>query len=610
MKDNFSPIPTPFSLSQSLEASRHASSDYFDLQQASGAKVSRALLRPNVKSPNVDADNDSQAPSAGIDALPNELLAHILELAYLWPGRDDHLRATILQVSRRLRNVMIETPSVWSVYWLSQGNIEQFLPMLPVYLERSKGYPLDIALHCYWDPEITSTVMGMFLPHSHRWQHLAITTPNPDVFSFLESTPVPILESLKLYHFSSARRLAIPREVFDNSAPKLSTLLLRNVSLDRIRMPLRQLSKLELRGHGRWPQYSELCEMLADSDTLEKLIIHVKPHTVLEDINRGDEPPILLPALRTFTLYTSEWMTPPVAELIRTFSCPNIESLLIQEDPGSAPSAEHDIVRYTASPQPTLSVYFADAEVAWRCLSPEQSENLKVLRLRRAGWSDYSRLLNMFRALPALESMVITELNPTTVVEELEPEALQRDVPISIPSLRTLDIDVIRNYWSPQNKDISRFIRLFRLPNIANLSLRNLSTSEWQNILTVFDAHNEDYKALTSLTIAQMHDLTVGAADHESDSDLPSSTPVDAFPHLQHLSLIDVSANPILVYLLSRSQTHTIVWPELQTITLRGNTFTGKPLLHRIIEDRKELGKPLVRLYLDACFRCNGDSWE
>ncbi|RXW18760.1 hypothetical protein EST38_g7095 [Candolleomyces aberdarensis] len=461
---------------------------------------------------------------APIDELPNEILAHIVELAYFSEELPyDELRLAVSHTSSRFRQITLTTPSLWSKYHLTQGNVHDYLDHLPKYLHLSKGYPLDLHFSCFWPESLSQRLMDLFLPLSHRWRHLSITTPNADIFSYLVDVSAPILTTVSLSHFSSQRRHVLDYHAFGGLLPSLTHLLLRNISLDRLNIPLRNLTKLEIRGYGTWPRFSTLEELLSGSETLEEMVFHVKPGLVLRDVNREPgQAPIHLPALRSFTVYTSEWLTGDVVELIRTFDFPNLHSLVVHEGSGLGFIDSRDILRYTSSPVPSMAVSYAAISTALRCLAPRQLETLNTLELLRPTWTNYSSLREVFRSMESLQKLVVSEFNPHTALADLdiirdsillEASGVEFAYPlISSSSLRTLEIDLIQDH-RPSTADLLLFIRLFSLRSLSSLILRHLSKEDWNDVLSSFATHVDDYPSLKLLTAGDMHEFGLESAD-------------------------------------------------------------------------------------------------
>ncbi|TEB23221.1 hypothetical protein FA13DRAFT_1740186 [Coprinellus micaceus] len=611
-----SPALTPFSSCNTLEAfTRNRNGlDYFNLRPEPPLHVALANER-------ADATTKGPAP---VDEAPNEILSHVFELGYLSQEQpDDKFRRNISQTSSRFRQVALNTPSLWSKYNLTQGNISQYLPYLSEYLQRSKGFPLDIDLTCFWSREITRHLMVLLLPHSARWRRLSIMTPNSDIFAFLVDVPAPVLEHISVSHFSSQRRLAVDHLAFGGHLPKLSELVLRNVSLDRVNMPLRGLTKLEIRGHGVWPDLERLDELLGGSEALQELIIHVKPGMVVQDLYQGlSQGPLFLPALRQLTVFTSEWLTDDVARLVRAFSAPNLETLLIQERFGyDTPVSTTHILRYSAYPTPSLTATNCNFVLACRCLSPEQLEGLRMLEMHKAGWDSESGTNNLaalrqtFRGMLSLENLVLTELNPYTALHDLGLASRDTGVPpqggnllpiefpsvdpIPVLSLRTLDIDTMRDFDRPPCGELSQFIRLFAFPSLSALLLRRITQVAWEHTLECFAGHTTEYPALTSLTVA-------GAKSLQNSS---TCSPAVAFPNLQQLSMLYVPPSAFLSHLTEKHD-DTVPWPNLDSLTIFGDALRARPILHEVIRRREEVSRPIKSLSLDRMFRGNLESWE
>lgn len=558
--------------------------------------------QPHRPSPTTQAEVGGCTP---LDGIPNEVLSRILEAGYHFEEHpDDEFRRTVSHASSRFRQIALSTPSLWSTYYLTQGNVNQYIPHLPHYLRLSKGHPLNIDLSCFWTSEVTKQLMDILLPHSDRWRRLSVTTPNTDIFSFLIDVPAPCLEFVSVAHFSSQRRLSLDHPVFGGQLPNLAQLVLRNVSLDRVSVPLRSLTKLEIRGHGMWPESAALEEMLGGEDsTLRELILHVKPGSVLQDIDSGrNSRPISLPALRKLTVFTSEWLTDEVASLVRVFAAPNIDTLLIQEGFGDGTFDATEILRYSTSPQPSLVTTHCNIPVACRCLTPDQLGKLRVLEMCKAEWNDTVALSLAFRGMLSLDKLVLTQLDPFSILRDLDLETIQRSSELfTIPSLRALDIDPIRN-TQPVEGELADFFRLFSLPSLSSLVLRHLTQVAWERTLECFAGHSKEYPRLSSLTVAAMPALEPSS----------SCSPTRAFPYLRHLSIIHAPSTIFLCHLAQTSGKggYEVPWPDLDSLTIYGDTFRSRPLLHRVIECREEAGRPFRSLRLDASFKSNGESWD
>ncbi|KAF9007404.1 hypothetical protein BDQ17DRAFT_1350572 [Cyathus striatus] len=621
MKDSL-PLPTPFYQAHGAVTPGSLSerrSHYFD-QRTPTTSALQCDVEISISLQHLDTSSlqhkHNEVQSSILDQVPNEVLSVIIEHGYF--DRDDTeepdstFRSTLSKTSRRLRNVALHTHSIWSVFHLSQGNIIPLLQAIPVYLARSKDYPLDIRMNCFWSPELTDTIMNLFIPHSRRWRHLSITTPNTNILSSIKNTPVPLLRSFKISQFSSRRSVAIDVPLFDNGiVPELSYLVLRNVSLSGS-LPLRNLRTLEIRGYGVWPAYEELNHILGGSESLQKLVVHVKPGDVLRNVDRQDRDPIPLPALHTFEVLTSEWLSRDIASLIRLFACPQLKSLTVQDTAGCSTSHGRPILELSGKSKSAivarrprsegvtkLSVWASSAFTAWSALSP--STQLHTLELRSATWPDYTDLHLMCMGLRSLETL-ITEIDPSYVLREVSPEG--RDGTL-LPSLRTLEVSVTRHIDSERkDDDLTRFIKLFSVPSLESLKLRNLTDNEWSVILKHFAAHIHEYSRLASLTVRDM--------PYSFARKCPS--PVEAFPRLRHLALHRASSNDFIKHLLVNEEPSARglmpVWPQLKSLTITGDENVSRPLVHCVIVARKAMGMPIEKMCVDEVFLRNGESWE
>lgn len=541
-----------------------------------------------------DASLSSYPP---IDSIPNEILSLIFELGYFEDERPDfYFRALIAKISRRWREAAHHTPSLWSIYHLSQGNLDHLIDDLPVFLERSADHPLDIHLNCFWDPTRTEEIVELFLPHSKRWKFLSITTPSVNIFYYLRGVSAPQLKTLHICHFSSQRHLSIDPQLFDGYLPSLRHLALRNMTFKNTTLPLNRLYSLDVRGYGVWPDREELNKLIGGSTTLWKLTLHVRPEAVLQDINPQEGSPIILPALRTFDVITSEWLSPQIATLSRVFSCPLVDSFTVKDSSvltAAAPS--YDMVRYLRTGSalhpdlPLLCVRSCSLYHAWCCLTSPR--NIATLELDDVHWPHWSNVVTVFMALPSLENIIITNVDPTAAFSDL---GKPKDHPFKIASLKKLTVGVVKRTWDVIDSDFAEFVGAFDVPNLRSLTVRNISSGQWRHLLGKFAERAGKYPVLESLTLANLQGIPESGPD-------PSS----AFPNLQNLTLIRVSVNSILRCLNSPSLIPP--WPKLRSLAICGDPNASAPLLHQIVVSRP---RGSFSLYLDGHFQRNLESWR
>ena len=624
-------------------------SHYQDAPQATVSKFDEIFPRKLNESLYRDSDHDDHlnGSESFIDRLPNEILSLIFEFGYfnceVEKEPDTLFRSLVSQVSQRFRQLGLHTPSLWSVIHLSPSNISRELSQLPIYLERSKEYPLDIRLRAFWNTSSSESVMEELHPHSMRWQRLSIVAINDHILSFLQHTSAPRLEHLHISYYSHHQRTALPPDIFHGHLPILSSVYLRNIDSDGLDFAFQGLSTLEIRGYGTWPTFSKLKEML-DRSSLQRLVLHVKPKNVIQQIFTGmpediRDLQILLPELRTIEVYTSEWLTSGISALVRLFACPKLEDLFVRESTGSLGEVSgRTILHHCKVPSTSTSPLFgsqpspppaslpyrlflrsANLQFASHALS---TATVSTLELHKIYWPRHDITRDIFTSLSHLQHLLIYENCPTEALFQIfgsRDQTSQDPEPLApffkIPSLETLAIEFSHTASMPPNDDAILFIRLFSLPSLNALHLKTLDLPQWKNITETFRQHTAEYPALASLTLTNIPDI-IPTNPHD-----PSYTNiVDAFPLLSQLSLDGVSSNAFIQQLLpspspvSASESHhmnvPMPLPNLRTLSIRNDINVSKPLIHRTIIERENMGVPLSTLYVDSHFGGNMESWE
>jgi len=622
-----------------------ADSHYQDAPQAIVSQFDEITPRKSLYHDS-DHDDHHNGSESFVDRLPNEILSLIFEFGYfdceVEKEPDTSFRSLVSQVSQRFRQLGLHTPSLWSVIHLSPGNISRELPQLPTYLERSKEYPLDIRLRAFWNTSSSECVMEELRLHSMRWQRLSIVAINDHILSFLQHTSAPRLEHLHISYYSHNQRTALPPDIFHGHLPMLSSVYLRNIDSDGLDFAFQGLTTLEIRGYGTWPTFPKLKEML-DRSSLQRLVLHVKPKNVIQQIFTGmpegiRDLQILLPELRTIEVYTSEWLTSGISALVHLFACPKLEDLFVRESTGSlievpgrtilhhckVPSAAtFPLVGSQPSPLPVSLPYrlflrSANLQFASHALS---TATVSTLELHKIYWPRQDITRDIFTSLNHLRHLLIYENCPTEALFQMfgsrdqTPQDPSLAPLFKIPSLETFAIEFSHTKSMPPNDDAVLFIRLFSLPSLNALHLKALDLPQWKNITEIFRQHTAEYPALASLTLTNIPDI-IPTNPHD-----PSYTNiVDAFPRLSQLSLDGVSSNAFIQQLLpspspgpTSASVHMDVptpLPNLQTFSIRNDTNVSKPLIHRTIIARKNMGVPLSTLYVDSHFGGNMESWE
>ena len=556
------------------------------------------------------------------DLLPDELISLILERGYfdgtLRP--DNFFRFSTVCISHRFRQISLHTPSLWSIIKVTPTNtLEQLAHLIPTYLARSMDYPLSIEL-TFLDWKQQDLVIDHLISHSKRWRSLSISTSHPDIFSFIQHIPVPRLEYLSIYHFSSQYECTLPSPFMADYIPKLSFLSLTNVDLDSINFPLQNVKTINIRGYGSWMGYSQLTTMLEGSQSLENLNLHVKASTVLQEIefkHRGRSQ-ILLPHLRSFVLHISECLTAQINSFICLFTFPKLQTLDVRESmetiisynveaDGSPP--QHSL-SCSLPPSPPSSLIVRSADIYFSCLSVPSS-TLTTLELHKVIWPTYPLLKEAFESLTQLRHLLLLGLDPEGIVNNMERglHLVELDSCILVPSLMTLTIEFDRE----SGDHTISLLRLFSFPRLASLNLRHITFLRWKSIVNSFAFK---YTSLTSLTLSNMTciiPVTPDVGDYRN--------PAEVFPLLKRLSLDHIHSNAFIQRLLPRPISNgdsvspplslsTLPWPCLRTLLISGDTNVSKPLLGRVITMRENLGVPFDKLYLDHHLTLNIEFWD
>jgi hypothetical protein len=588
--------------------------------------------------------------------LPNEILSHILELGYLDFNADDApdtaFRALASRISPRLQQLVLHTPSLWSVIHISPNNFSSQLDALPQYLSRSMEHPLNIRLRCFWEPPIAEEIIGKLMAHIHRWKQLSVTIVNDFALTLLEHEGgAPLLEHLDITYHGPRRNISIPRHAFGGHLPRLKHLHLRNIDINNLAFSLRGLQTLEIRGYGTWPEYPQLNEVLGGSECLENLTLHISPRQVLNQVFPNQawndpHPQILLPELRSVTIYTSEWLSYRIAVFIQLFAYPKLDALSLHDSSTSLNEKSPTIMSYkrgTPHDRFPNRLVLRTCSLYWGCQAMS-GVTITTLELRGVHWPTHTKLKSVFQSLKALVNLLLCDLNPKRALlsilgddgdEEGQQLSLSNlseiEATVDLARLEHLRVEFTERTWSPQDSTkyyTSAFLRIFTFPGIRSLHFANLmDKAQWKGIVDIFTSYAPEYLALTSLTLTGMTDLIPTNPQDPYYTDIAVG-----FPHLRRLSLDGFASSNALLQQLTPLTTpssrllsgpsettpsapssssvsvSTLAFPGLRSLSLRGDPYVSRPLLHRVIAVRGEAGVPLTRLDLDHRFAANAES--
>lgn len=296
--------------------------------------------------------------STTILSLPEETLSQILEdtvsewsktvEALLFPQRAFAL--AVSGINRRLRNVALNTPSLWRKIFMWQSRP---LAIIDIYLTRSKNMPLEIDIDLDHQSERRQfkgnadspdnrpspspvsfrSMVRLLLPHVGRWRTLQIRAFEQQHYHILshalESQPLTVLEKIQVDLSCSDRSQSVhdddevdieDRRITHNytsDAPSLNTLRLRECN-PPLRIPLVSTRTLSLSFQKMIPD-SSIIEWMTGS-SLTHLVVH--GHFPDHDLSS-----LALPALTSFHMHNTSPKHPPTCALLNRLEAPSLQLL-------------------------------------------------------------------------------------------------------------------------------------------------------------------------------------------------------------------------------------------------------------------------------------------
>ncbi|KAL1721149.1 hypothetical protein EV715DRAFT_195849 [Schizophyllum commune] len=215
--------------------------------------------------------------------LPHEVLARIFVYAII-DGRDSRHRLLhpVLRVCHLWRELALATSALWVDIALSfRYDKSSWTAVLTECLRRAKAMPLSISLKemgrdKYEEEALTTPgwsdggpVPEAFLATAQRWRRLRLCNMYPPAWLREEALSLPVLECLELRNF---HYYDPSFECFED-CPALSTVYLKEVWMDKLRLPWAQLTSLELqfvKSHESNPAY---IDALQQCKRLQKLTL-------------------------------------------------------------------------------------------------------------------------------------------------------------------------------------------------------------------------------------------------------------------------------------------------------------------------------------------------
>ncbi|KIM82120.1 hypothetical protein PILCRDRAFT_485645 [Piloderma croceum F 1598] len=249
---------------------------------------------------------------AGTYNLPSEILSAIFEAGLtemlktgerdLVPWFDQSKERTtrfellVSSVSRRWRNIALQTPRLWVVLVIDVQGLTHDL--YDLYLRRSKMCPLDITLDCsHRDSRKSDCVkrhLDQLIPHVGRWRKFIVRNGSlGSRLSALALLCAPALETLVLDITTNYPEI----ELFSGGASRLSSLELIGA---KFRPPLGAVKYLKLSRSFLDPllSYDQLSRLINPIRSLTRLSIAAD--MVHDAANR---PPIELPSVLVLDIY-------------------------------------------------------------------------------------------------------------------------------------------------------------------------------------------------------------------------------------------------------------------------------------------------------------------
>ncbi|KAH9936311.1 uncharacterized protein B0H18DRAFT_319726 [Fomitopsis serialis] len=265
------------------------------------------------------------------------------------------LEVTASHVCKLWRDVTIDTPALWSTLTFAEGPP---YTKSAIYLERSKGAPLDLSIDVTKDDDDEETdlnnpvpalaelmvcsdeleaILQLIIPHVWHWRSLELMVSEYILMqSALDQmgacTSAPMLEVLHLYHYEDSEEgeeTFVPAKfkaqdfvLFHGNAPKLTHVALWGVHLDWAASTfLSGLVELELAYHAKdvRPPFKDFARILGDSPEIKTL-------TLCQSGPAGGPVEWLDSVLDPDAMQTSETNEP---EANTTLSLPSLQNLVI-----------------------------------------------------------------------------------------------------------------------------------------------------------------------------------------------------------------------------------------------------------------------------------------
>ncbi|KIM79833.1 hypothetical protein PILCRDRAFT_10010 [Piloderma croceum F 1598] len=286
--------------------------------------------------------------------LPDETLAAIFEAGLAltkqpyvvswnppYIERNKPFEILVSSVSRRWRNVALQTPRLWTDIRI---NVSKFTAgdMLDLYLSRSKSYLLDIAFTQLGqdersydpDPDFDTNnfawCLEQLVPHATHWRQFVIegVSVGPEtshLFSPLAGLYVPALERMVIDCYCSPSRVV---EIFSAGAPLLSYMELMEVYFVP---PLDTVTSLRLETRHSQLSYTDFSHLMSHMRSLTHLSMNATIADISDLATAGHQSPrIELHSAVWLDLELDlSWSRHPSVGALCFLDLPALESLVI-----------------------------------------------------------------------------------------------------------------------------------------------------------------------------------------------------------------------------------------------------------------------------------------
>ncbi|KAJ6468680.1 hypothetical protein C8R47DRAFT_1325752 [Mycena vitilis] len=260
--------------------------------------------------------------------LPSELISEIF-LRVLPPYTDfPQLNGPcsptpLTQVCRRWRDIAVGTPELWSAISSLNNNYGgRELPIIELWLERSRGWPLSLKLGTTgWARD---ELVAAVVPHRARWQYLKIDV-EANHLPIFDAPAMPLLRHLELITTSTEDDAGTKKSpIVTRGVPLLRTVVLNDAAAVRITLPWMQLTSLTL--IRVFP--SEFIPILMQTRNLVYCELHVFHNSSRNAVSYRDGR---IPLLFLESLALIHCGIHPVTGLLPTLIVPALRSLKISE---------------------------------------------------------------------------------------------------------------------------------------------------------------------------------------------------------------------------------------------------------------------------------------